>query len=252
MRRDTESGTEPGADVTASGDRLPALAALLAERGSCRGFRPDPVPHATIERILAAAQRTASWCNAQPWRVHLLSGAAIEAAREALPRHAEAHAPDPDFAWPAEYQGIYLERRRRCGFQLYEAVGVARGDRAGGARQAAENFRLFGAPHVALVTTDRELGVYGAVDCGAWVSTFMLAARAAGVASIAQAALAAYPGFWRGRLGIRSDRLVVCGVSFGYADPAHPANAFRTERAALGEVVEWVSDAPAAPPAPAA
>ena len=34
------------------------LSRLLAERYSCRGFRPDPVPRATIERILETAQRT--------------------------------------------------------------------------------------------------------------------------------------------------------------------------------------------------
>ena len=42
------------------------VSALLHSRYSCRAFVPDPLPRATIERILAAAQRTASWCNAQP------------------------------------------------------------------------------------------------------------------------------------------------------------------------------------------
>ena len=49
---------------------------------------------------------------------------------------------------------------------------------------------MFGAPHVAIVTSDEALGVYGAVDCGAYVSNFMLAAHSLGVGSIAQAALA--------------------------------------------------------------
>lgn len=33
---------------------------LLASRYSCRVFKPDPVPRPIIDRILAAAQRTAS------------------------------------------------------------------------------------------------------------------------------------------------------------------------------------------------
>src|SRR4051812_10931800 len=205
-------------------DREGFLAALLAERTSCRGFRGEPLPRETITRLLGHAQRTASWCNAQPWKIHLLGGAALEQAREALPAYAAAHPAAPDLPWPAAYRGVYLERRRECGFRLYEAVGVARGDRAGAARQGSENYRFFGAPHVALVTTDRDLGVYGAIDCGAWVSTFMLAARAAGVAAIAQAALASHPDFWRARLGLDDDRLLVCGVSFGYADESHAAN----------------------------
>ena len=48
-----------------------------------------------------------------------------------------------DFPFPEEYTGPYLARRRECGFQLYKAVGVERGDKEGGNRQALENFRLF-------------------------------------------------------------------------------------------------------------
>src|SRR3546814_13607617 len=65
-------------------------------------------------------------------------------------------------------------RRRECGLQLYDAVGVAHGDRAASGAQAARNFVLFDAPHVAIVTSRRELGAYGAVDCGAYVGTFQI------------------------------------------------------------------------------
>jgi nitroreductase len=70
----------------------------------------------------------------------------------------------------------------------------------------------------------------------------MLAAESLGVASIAQAALASYPDLARDHLGIESDRTVVCGISFGYEDPSHPANAFRVGRAAISESVVWVGD----------
>jgi len=60
-----------------------------------------------------------------------------------------------------------------------------------------ENFRFFGAPHVAIISTDRDLGVYGAIDCGAYVSNFALLAQSLGVASIPQAALAHYSPFVR-------------------------------------------------------
>lgn len=33
-----------------------------------------------------------------------------------------------DLETPTEYAGIYLERRRACGFVLYNAVGVECGD----------------------------------------------------------------------------------------------------------------------------
>jgi nitroreductase len=68
----------------------------------------------------------------------------------------------------------------------------------------------------------------------------MLAARACGVASIALAALAAYSAFWRERFGLSAQRKVVCGLAFGYEDPEHPANGFRTPRAGLDEAVTWI------------
>src|SRR5689334_17456442 len=172
------------------------------------------------------AQRTASWTNSQPWQVELLGGAALERFRAALYDHvASGAAPTPDIPFPREYRGLYRDRRRETGFGLYARLGIARDDLAARTRQALENFHFFGAPHLALVTTEEALGSYGAVDCGGYVSTFMLAAEALGVASIAQAAIAGHAGFVRDWLGLPADRLLVCGIALGHADPEHPANA---------------------------
>lgn len=212
---------------------------LLQRRYSCRGFLPRPVERATIERVLEAAQRTPSWCNAQPWQAHIASGAAVQRLRAALLAHVKSNKAEPELQFPREYRGAYLARRRECGFQLYDAVGIARGDRDASARQGMENYKLFGAPHALIVTTDEALGIYGVLDCGAWVNNFMLAAAAAGVACIAQAALATHPKPLREFFGIPEDRRIVCGISFGYEDAQHPANKFRTRRAALDEVAAW-------------
>src|SRR5260370_41994182 len=149
---------------------------LLASRFSCRAFRPDPVPRATIERIFTAAQRTASWCNSQPWQLAIASGTATKKFRDVVYGAASSGEPNSGgFPFPREYRGVYLERRRESGFQLYNSLGIPRGDKAGYAKQALENFNFFGAPHVAIVHTDEALGVYGAIDCGGYVTSFMLA-----------------------------------------------------------------------------
>lgn len=215
---------------------------LLSHRHSCRAFLPTPVARTTQMQLLGLAQKTASWCNSQPWQVHITEGAATERLRSVLldpPRPEEA---GPDFEWPAEYRGAYKSRRLECALALYESVGVARGDREASARQARENFRLFGAPHVALISTDAQLGVYGAIDCGAYVANFLLAAASLGIATIPQAALASRPQRVRDFFGLPPDRLVVCGISFGLADGAHPANGFRTARAAVEDVASWQGD----------
>ena len=101
-----------------------------------------------------------------------------------------------------------------------------------------ENYRLFGAPHVAIVTTEADLGPYGAMDSGGFVALFTLAAQARGVASIPQAAVAAQAPFLRDWFGIPEHRQILCAISFGLEDTDHPANAFRTERAPLSEVLD--------------
>ncbi|HEX7791493.1 MAG TPA: nitroreductase [Afipia sp.] len=226
-----------------NGHDIEVLEKLLGTRYSCRAFKPDPVPRATIERVLGAAQKTASWCNSQPWQVTIFSGEGARKLSEALLKAASERAPPvTDFEFPREYNGVYQERRRESGFQLYNALGIARGDKAAYSKQALENFRFFGAPHVAIITSDEALGIYGAVDCGGYVSNFVIAAQAAGVATIPQAALAGYSDVVRKHLGVGEDRRVVCGISFGYADAEHPANSYRTNRATIPEAVAFIGD----------
>lgn len=219
--------------------QIDVLDDILSARFSCRAFQPTPVLRQDIERIVAAAQKVPSWCNAQPWQLVVTTGAATDRFRDALYETAGTTAPAPDMPWPDGYPGIYGDRRRACGFQLYDAVGIEKGDRAASARQMMENFRLFGAPHVAIVTSPNALGPYGAMDTGGFVTAFCLAAQALGVATIPQAAIAAHAPFVRAHFGIADDRQILCAISFGYADPDHPANRFRTDRASVADVVEW-------------
>lgn len=216
------------------------LTAILRDRYSCRAFRPDPVPDETIEQIVTAARHVPSWCNAQPWQVSVTRGAATDRFRDALSTAAaEGTPPAPDLDWPKGYSGAYAERRRTCGFQLYDALGIEKSDRKARMAQMLRNYALFDAPHVAIIHSPDELGAYGAMDTGGFVTAFTLAATALGVATIPQAAIAAYAPLVKELLGIGADRLVLCAISFGYADEDAPANRFRTERATPADIIDW-------------
>lgn len=229
-------------------DDARTLARLVERRHSCRGFLPTQVPRATIDAMLAIAQGAASWCNSQPWETIVTEGAATDRFRERLYAFAagrnwadQTNRPEqPDFAFPTRYVGVYKDRQRATGWALYRAVGIEHGDREGSGRQVLENFRLFGAPHVMIVTSEADLGAYGAIDCGAYVAHVMLAAQSLGLGTIAQAALAGVADFVRDYFAIPAHRKIVCGISFGYPDPAHPANGFRTTRERLENVVRYV------------
>lgn len=216
--------------------------AAVRERYSCRRYQARSVPVETVQRILDVAQRTPSWCNTQPWHVLVISGDAMEKFRSAMYAHAASGAkPNPDFAFPLRYEGVYRDRRKVCGVQLYQSLGIGREDKTAAAEQSLENFRFFGAPHVALITSEEDLGVYGAVDCGLYVSNFMLAAQSLGVSTIAQAALASYPDFIRSHFGLPSTRKFICGISFGFGEPEHRINSYRTSRAAVEEATTFIS-----------
>jgi nitroreductase len=214
------------------------LETLMKARHSCRAFEPTALPRRTIERILSIAQRTASWCNTQPWHVHIVSGPRLDEFRRLYAQKASEKAPDIEF--PAAYRGTYLDRRRECGFSLYASLGIGREDKARAQAQMMRNYAFFGAPHLAVVSTDADLGPYGAIDCGGYIGTFLLAATSLGVAAVPQAAVASNSVFVREFLSIPDGRKVVAGIAFGLEDTTHPSNAFRTTRASIEQAVTWV------------
>lgn len=219
------------------------LAGLLLSRTSCRAFLPNHVARDTTEAILRLAQLTPSWCNSQPWHATVVTGQPLARLSAALltdvMRNSQP-AEEPDLGRPA-YSGQVRERRRESGRQLYESVGIQHGDRDASFAQTLENFRFFGAPHTMIITSDSDLGVYGAVDCGAYVTNIMLIAESFGVSTIAQGAIAAHPSTIRSVLQIPQSRVIVCALTFGFADATHPANGFRTRRASPDEAVSWIA-----------
>lgn len=221
---------------------IETLKDLLMRRHSCRAFLDRAVPQDQIEQIIRVAGRVPSWCNAQPWQTTITDPSETIRFRDALKAHMQSSAPKPDLTFPSGYTGAHQARRRECGFQLYDAVGIEKGDRVASAAQMMENFNFFGAPHVAIVSTGAELGPYGAMDCGGFVAAFTLAAEALGIASIPQAAIAPYASFIRSHFDLPKDRLILCAISFGYSDKDHPANKFRTSRADVNEILDYRGD----------
>jgi nitroreductase len=213
------------------------LLEALATRRSVRGFRPDPVPRETVERIFAAAQQSPSWCNIQPWRVWVTMGAARDRLIGGLTAAFAAGPPHPDVPFPSDYPEPYDRHRKDCGKALYEAMGVVRGDAEGRLAAWKRNFVAFDAPVVALVGIDRRFGIYASLDVGCWLESVLLLATAEGLSTCAQASLATYPTAAREVLGIGDEVTLLFGIAIGWEDPAVPANACRTTRSPLADNV---------------
>lgn len=212
----------------------------IRERRSVRGFLPDQlVPRETIDEALELAQHAPSNCNVQPWRVFLATGDRCESLRRALAEalaESEAPAPeDPVDTFPGDYRRLQVE----CAVALYREMGIERDDRQGRLNALFRNFEFFGAPHVAIVTMEKQFGLGVALDVGMWVQTFMLALWSRGIGSCAQASLRQYPHILRRELDIDESLRIMCGVSFGYEDTEVPANRTRQTREPLHTNVTW-------------
>ncbi|WP_176049668.1 nitroreductase [Burkholderia sp. BCC1644] len=220
---------------------LAALDRLTSGRSTCRAYRHQALDLELIRSIVGMAGRSASWCNVQPWQLVITeTPESTERFRQALMQRVNEHPEnESDLPFPPRYDGIYGERRRGAGIALYSSLGIGPKDSERSAEQAFRNFRMFDAPHVAIITVPVELGPYALVDAGGFVQSFLIAAYAHGVATTPQGALARHAHFVREYFGIPDTQHMICGISFGYAEDAHPVNQFRTTRADVDDLVRF-------------
>ena len=133
----------------------------------------------------------------------------------------------------------YRTRRFVCGMALYEALGIERSDKEARAGQWEKNYHGFDAPVEFFFFVDEALELGSWVDTGMFILSVMLAARAHGLETCPQAALAEYPDIVREVLVLPSEKKLICGVAMGYPDREAPVNNYRTERAPVDEFTRW-------------
>lgn len=215
----------------------------IMSRRSVRAFLPTPVPRQTVERILEVASRAPSGTNMQPWRAYVVAGEArrrvSEAVLKAREAEGEVHVAEHRY-YPREWREPYIGRRRKVGLDLYDLVGVKKGDKAAMFRQHGRNFEFFGAPVGLFFTIDRHLEIGSWLDFGMFIEAVMVAARAHELHTCPQAAWPPYHRVIRRILPIPEHEAIVCGMALGHEDPKAPENRLRTERAPLGDWATFI------------
>jgi nitroreductase len=216
----------------------PDVFAAARTRRSIRAYKPDAVPAETVREIVALGRHAPSGSNIQPWRVHVMTGATLKRVGTAIQRafldEEPGHKRDYDYYTDPIFEP-YLARRRQCGWGLYGLLGIGRGDREKSKAYRATNYNFFGAPVGLIFTIDRQLEKGSWLDYGMFLQTLMLAARARGLHTCPEAAIASYPDVVRRELGIAADWVVICGMALGYADPDAPINTYQPPRIGLDE-----------------
>lgn len=207
----------------------------IVSRRSIRAFLPTPVSPEEVHAILDVARYAASGMNTQPWRVHVLTGAAKErltAVIAAVDNDDDVTATlvEPYHYYPLEWLPPYVDRRRKVGWDMYGLLGIAKGDKARMHAQHGRNYRFFDAPVGLIFTVNRVLQAGSLMDYGMFLQSLMVAARARGLDTCPQVAFTKFHQVIHAELGIPDTEMVVCGMSLGHADPACIENTLLTER----------------------
>ena len=207
----------------------------ITSRHSMRAYLPTPVPRETIEEILRVASRAPSGTNTQPWKVHVLTGAAKQRLSTAIkaafddPEERAKHSEEYAY-YPTQWASPYIDRRRKVGWDLYGLLGIGKTDKARMHAQHGRNYAFFDAPVGLIFSIDRVMQQGSWLDYGMFLQSLMVAARARGLGTCPQAAFTQLHRIIEAQLGLLPGEMVVCGMSLGHADPAAVENSLITER----------------------
>jgi len=205
----------------------------ITSRQSVRRFTDEPVSREQVRHLLDVARFAPSGTNTQPWHVDVLVGASRDALCEEIMADYQANGERSNREYeyyPTQWFDPYLSRRRACGWGLYGSMGITREDKHLMHEQRGRNYVFFGAPLGMIFSIDRRLNVGSWMDMGMFLQNVMVAARAHGLHTCAQASFANYPEIVRRHCTIPDEHVVVCGMAVGYGVMDAPENVWRTER----------------------
>jgi nitroreductase len=212
-------------------------------RRSIRGFKPDPVPRALIEEILALAMRTPSSLNTQPWNFTVLTGEPLDRIRQGNTERNLAGVPHSrEFRLGEEYAGVHRERQIEIAKQLFGAMDIAREDKAKRHDWVLRGFRQFDAPVSIVVTYDRVLlgSDIAPFDCGAVTTALVNAAWSRGLGCVINSQGIMQSPVVREHAGIPDDQVIQTCVAMGWPDDTFPANAVVSRRKPVSEAARFV------------
>lgn len=214
------------------------LKTAMLERRSIRGFHQRPVEQEILRNVLQLAGYAVSANNVQPWEFAVVTGKALDQIRKAnmddLHRGAEM-----DYL-SANPDGVYKERGRAVGKQLYAAMEIAREDKAKRAWWLERGYRFFDAPAAIFLCMDRALDTeLFRFDMGCVAQNICLAAMEFGLGTCVEDQAINYQRGLRECLDLPADKLLVTGIAIGYPDNGFPANQVRTQRADVDCLTTW-------------
>ena len=217
---------------------------LEAVRGrkSIRGYKPDPVPAEVLREILEAAGRAPSTMNTQPWEFHVMTGDVLDKVRQGnVEKVTSGTPPQPEhvmIGWSPD--SVFAGRPKALGIQLFQLMGVERGDKEKRDAWMLRGFRFFDAPAAIVIVVDNALTTQGPLlDIGLAVQTICLAAMELGLGTCIEGQGVSYPDVVRSNLDIPDSKKIIISLAIGYPDGDYPANNVQAAREPLENTTHW-------------
>ena len=216
---------------------------LIKARKSIRGFLPKAVPRNVIDDIIEVAKWAPSSMNTQPWHVHVVTGEPLDRIRKGNSDNMVAGVPPKrDFPMSEAYEGLHRKRQIDVAVQLFEAMGIARDDKARRTDWVMRGFRQFDAPVSLVLTYDKYLepAAISQFDLGAFSHAIVLAAWEQGLGCVINGQGIMQSHVVREHAGIPDDQNIMICIAMGYPDEAFVANSVKSVRADNASFVRYV------------
>nr|WP_323782000.1 nitroreductase [Amylibacter sp.] len=219
------------------------LAQAMQGRRSIRGFTKDPVSRELLEEIIALANRAPSSMNTQPWHLHVLTGAPLEAVRQGNSERMMGGVPPVrEIVDHGAYEGVHRDRQVEIAVQLFAAMGIERHDKEKRQDWVMRGFRQFDAPVSVVVCLDKDLvdGTIAHFDLGAVTYGLVLAAWSKGLGSVINGQGIMQSPVVREHAGIPDDQVIMTCVALGWPDESFEANSVVSRRRPVENVTRFV------------
>ena len=216
---------------------------LIRARKSIRGFLPKAVPRKLIDDIIEVAKWAPSSMNTQPWHVHVVTGEPLDRIRKGNSDNMVAGVPPKrDFPMSEAYEGVHRKRQIDVAVQLFEAMGIARDDKARRTDWVMRGFRQFDAPVSLVLTYDKYLepAAISQFDLGAFSHAIVLAAWEQGLGCVINGQGIMQSHVVREHAGIPDDQNIMICIAMGYPDEAFVANSVKSVREDNASFVRYV------------
>ncbi|MET0343083.1 MAG: nitroreductase [Polyangiales bacterium] len=215
----------------------------LRARTSVRAFLPTEVAEQTVREILSEARHAPSGGNLQPWKVHVVMGAARTRLIDVVAQSLAARPQDDEselHVYPDKLWEPYRTRRFTLGEAMYEKLGIPRADKLARLGHFARNYRLFDAPVGLFFSLDRRFDHPQWAHLGMFMQSIALVAVARDLGTCMQEAWQARAKTVSAFLGLAPEQQLYCGMALGHPDLRAPVNTVRSERAPIDDFTTFL------------